>query len=58
MVGAVVQLLLVSLCPDCRHSSVQRGNQGYQMEKNNTQEPNIFKRVNYLFLEKAENVNG
>lgn len=24
------------------------------MEKNNTQEPNIFKWLNYLFLEKAE----
>lgn len=59
MTGAVVLLLLVSvMCSDCKHSSVQRGNQGYQMEKNNTQEPNIFKRVNYLFLEKAENVNG
>lgn len=37
---------------------LRRGNQGYQMGKNNTQESNIFKRINYLFLEKSENVNG
>lgn len=33
----------------------RRGNQGCQMGKNNTQESNILKRINYLFLEKAEN---
>lgn len=54
--GSVV--ISVSLCPDCMCSSVQRGNHRYQMEENNTQEPNIFKWLNYFFLEKAEKVNG
>jgi len=35
----------------------RRGNQGHQMGKNNTQESNTFKRINYLFLEEAENVH-
>lgn len=46
------------------HCALTAGTQVFRGEpwkpngKNNTQEPNIFKKVNYLFLEKAENGTG
>lgn len=59
--GGCCSSVVISKCHCVLIASTQvfrRGNQGYQMGKNNTQESNILKRINYLFLEKAENVNG
>lgn len=59
MADVAVHLLPVSvIVPWLQALKCSEGELWVPMEGNNTQEPNIFKWLNYFFLEKAENVNG